>query len=296
MKYFKKIVLYIFILTNSIDTIIASKINVIDGFILTSGAKKIDYKQLVEKVKDYPVIFVGDHHNTVKTHKFFYLFLEALVSKGYKIHLANEWFTPKHNKLLEEYLENKINASELREQRLWDKEISTRWSLLKNSYELIKQSKGGLYGINIPNDEREKISLKLFDKMNQDEKNFFAMLDLNNIIHKYHVMPMFEHCKDISHVGNEPCDKRMYRVQVAWDTYMARESSKLTLKVLKTREDKLIVFAGNFHVDKNLGIPLRFMQFSEVAFFTILNKAVYDINDNTNIEDINADAVFFYSR
>ncbi len=33
-------------------------------------AKQIDMKELVKEIEHYPIIFVGDHHNVEKTHKF----------------------------------------------------------------------------------------------------------------------------------------------------------------------------------------------------------------------------------
>lgn len=275
-------------------SILVSISNASNGYILTSQDKKISHKELLYEVKDYPVIFMGDHHNKLKTHEFFYLFLEGLVSHGYRIHLANEWFTPSNNILLQKYIDNKITAKELREKRHWDEEISTRWTLVEKLYALVKKSKGGLYGINLTNEKRTKISLKLFENMNQDEKHFFDMLDLNNTMHKYRVMPMFRHCKYMPQVGSEPCEERMYRVQVAWDTYMAKQSAKLTLDVLKTEKDKLIIFAGSFHVDREIGIPLRFEKLSDVDFFIISNKVLRKENNSTTIKNIKADAVFVY--
>ena len=64
----------------------------------------------------------------------------------------------------------------------------------------------------------------------------------------------------------------MYRVQVAWDTKMAKESAKLAKRVLKTDKDKLIVFAGAFHLSNSIGITLRFARESNIPYTTLLPK------------------------
>ena len=68
-------------------------------------------QELVNQVEHYPVIFVGDHHNTEKTHKFFAEFINELGKKGYNLNLANEWFTPSQDELLNEYTDNKFKGT-----------------------------------------------------------------------------------------------------------------------------------------------------------------------------------------
>lgn len=78
-------------------------------------AKSISIQELVKEVEHYPVIFVGDHHNTEKTHKFFENFLKELDKQGYKLNLANEWFNPEHDELLQAYTDGKIDSKTLKE-------------------------------------------------------------------------------------------------------------------------------------------------------------------------------------
>lgn len=263
--------------------------------ILKDTNKAISLEQLVSSISDYPIIFVGDHHDTIETHKFFKLFLDELIAKNYTIHLANEWFTPKHNHLLKLYTEDIINSEELKKKRLWHKEISTRWKLAEMIYETVKKSSGKLYGISMPKEMREKISLKSFEKMSPKEKSFYHSLDFNNSSHKSFVMPLFSTCcKNKPQKKIQSCKISMYRVQVAWDTYMAQESAKLASKVLKIEQNKLIIFAGTVHVKRDLGIPLRFKKINQDKFFILTNKKVQNISDELNISQIQEDAIFIY--
>lgn len=252
-------------------------------------AKNINMQELAKEVELYPVIFVGDHHNTEKTHKFFENFLKELDKKGYKLHLANEWFSPEDDKLLQEYIDGKFDSKTLKEKREWDKFTKYKWEYVEPLYETIKQNDGKLYGINIPKDYREKISLKEFDKMSQEEKDFYNNLDLNVSAHHQFVIPFLEHCNKIPQKTPEPCEERMYRVQVAWDTYMAQNVAKIAKELIKLPKDKLLVFVGAMHVEQNVGIPLRFARLSNLPFITITNEKIEkdeDIKINTNESDI----------
>lgn len=260
-----------------------------EGIYSIKQAKKIDMKKLVKEIEHYPIIFVGDHHNTEKTHKFFEELLEELDKKGYNLNLANEWFTPEHDALLKDYTDGKLDGIRLKERRHWDKFTKYKWEYVEPLYEIIKKNKGRLYGINMTKEERKKISLKNFKEMTKEEKSFYDALDLNVSAHKQLIMPYLNHCDKMPSKSSEPCKERMYRVQVAWDTYMAQNLAKIANKVIKKPNDKLLVFVGAMHIEQNLGIPLRFARLNNLPFITISNNKIEkekDLKINTNKADI----------
>ncbi|MCV6607887.1 MAG: ChaN family lipoprotein [Campylobacterales bacterium] len=263
-------------------------------FSLKQG-KELDLKALMKEVEQYPVIFVGDDHDTKKTHEFFKSFLDELGKNGYKIHLANEWFTPEHNSLLKEFTDKKIDTQTLKTKREWDKFTRHRWDLVSPLYESVRDSGGRLYGVNISKKDRKKISLRKFNEMSSKEKAFYDSLDLQVSGHRSLVMPYFNHCHKMKTKTKESCSERMYRVQVTWDSYMAQESYKIGKKVLKTNKDKLIVFAGAMHVEYGLGIPLRFARLSNLPYYIFTNHQI-DQKQKTTIDPQRANGIFLYKK
>lgn len=257
-------------------------------------AKTIDMQTLVKELEHYPIIFVGDHHNTEKTHKFFETLLKELDKKDYNLNLANEWFTPAHDALLKDYTDGKLDGIRLKERRAWNKFTKYKWEYVEPLYETIKKNGGRLYGMNISKENRKKISSKLFDKMSKEEKTFYDELDLNVSAHKTMLEPFFKHCHGMPQKKDaEPCEQRMYRVQVTWDTYMAQNAAKIAKKVIKSPKDKLLVFAGAMHVEQNLGIPLRFARLSNLPFITISNEKIKK-DKEVKIDNNKADIVYIY--
>jgi len=275
-------------------TVLTHNLEKKEGIYSLKQATRINMDELVTQIEEYPIIFVGDHHNTKKTHKFFENLLKKLDEQGYNLYLANEWFTPSHNKLLKDYTNEKINSLELKEQREWDKFTKYKWEYVSPLYETIKNNNGELFGINMSKETREKISLKLFDKMNKEEEDFYNNLDLNVSAHNQLVMPYLKHCNVMPSKSEEPCEQRMYRVQVAWDTYMAENVAKLAKNIIKTKKDKLLVFAGAMHIEQNLGIPLRFSRLSNLPFMTISNEKI-DKDKDLKIDINKADIVYIYN-
>lgn len=264
-----------------------------EGIYSLKQAKRISIDELTKQLEPYSIILVGDHHNNKKTHDFLNELLLDLSNKGFKINLVNEWFTPKHDSLLLDYTSNKITSEELKEKRDWDKFTKYKWELVSQLYKTVKNSEGRLYGMNISKEKREKISLKQFNKMDKEEKSFYDNLDLNISAHQQLVMPYLKHCNKLPQKSTEACEERMYRVQVAWDTYMAQNINKLAKKVIKTSKDKIVVFVGAMHIEQGLGIPLRFSRLNETPFITISNKKI-DKESALKIEVNKADIVYMY--
>ncbi len=158
-----------------------------------------------------------------------------------------------------------------------------------------KQSKGRLYGMNLTKENRSKISLKQVDKMTKEEKSFYDSLDLNVSAHKQLVAPYLQHCNKMPKKSEEPCEQRMYRVQVAWDSYMANNINKLAKKVLKSSKDKLLIFVGAMHVEQKVGIPLRFARQSNLPFIIISNEQISK-EEVVKVNNNKADFVFIYEK
>ncbi len=280
---------------NNLATPLTHNIEKKEGIYSVKQAKEISIEELVGEVEHYPIIFVGDHHNTKKTHKFFENFLQRLDKKGYNLNLANEWFTPNHNELLKMYTDGKIDGIRLKERRHWDEFTSFKWEYVEPLYEAVKKNSGRLYGMNIPKKDRKKISLKQFDKMTKEEKEFYDSLDLSVSAHRQLVMPYLKHCNKMPQRSEEACEERMYRVQVSWDTYMANRVKELANKVLKTSKDKLLVFVGAMHVEQNVGIPLRFARQSNLPYVIISNEQIQK-EKALKIDNNKADFVFVYKK
>lgn len=279
---------------SSINQVFTHDLDKKEGIYSVKQARSIDMKELVKDLEYYPVIFVGDYHDTKKTHKFFENLLKELDKEGYKIHLANEWFSPKHNELLEEFISGQINGSELKKRRKWDEFTKFKWEYVEPLYEAVKKNNGKLYGMNIPKEERKKIRLKQFDKMSKSEKEFYDSLDLDVSAHRQLVMPFLEHCNKMPQKSEEPCEERMYRVQVAWDSYMAENVADIAKDNIKTKKDKLVVFAGAMHIEQNLGIPLRFSRLSNLPFTTISNEEIDEESDLVKVNNSKSDFVYIY--
>jgi uncharacterized iron-regulated protein len=247
---------------------------------------------MVKRLKPYKVIFIGDHHPEDDLHKNVAKLITEFSKSGIKVHLANEWFYPSDADTLDAFSAMDINETKFLKKIQWEERLKFySYNSFKPMYEAVQQNDGKLYGINLSKIKRKKISDQNLTSMSQQERRFNTSLDLNISAHQNMVLPYFSHCH-ASKPGEtlKECIQRMYRVQVAWDTKMALESYKLSLKLKE--DEKLLVFAGAMHIENHLGVPLHFSRHSSLATATIIPA------DNTtkSINNGIGDFLIFYKR
>jgi len=230
-------------------------------------AECLTQEQFMQTLKPYKVIFVGDHHDSMTSRAVLLEIIEEMAAAGDHVILANEWFTPEDDPLLQQYVEGKLDDN-ISKALGWKKRVGYDFNLSEPIYSKVISVGGELKGINLSKTFKKKISDANVSGMSDAEKEFYKALDLNVTAHKQMLSPFFQHCHGDAQQSAQACAERMYRVQVAWDTKMALESAKLASK-LKEHE-RLIVFVGAMHLEQKLGINLRFSRLSQAPFITII--------------------------
>lgn len=232
-------------------------------------ARCIDDRELVKRLASYRVVFVGDHHAQTDLHQKLAKLITGFDRAGRHVSLANEWFTPEDNALLKHYAKGSFKG-DFPQAVEWENKAGYAFDSYDLMYSAIRKAHGGLYGINLSRAFRKHISDANRLVMTKEEKSFYDSLDLNVAAHRQMLAPFFTHCHS-PHKSEDAasCSERMYRVQVAWDSYMAKESAVLVNKAGHRHNNLLMVFAGSMHFSYGLGINTRFARLSHVPFVTI---------------------------
>jgi uncharacterized iron-regulated protein len=254
-------------------------------------AKCIDERELVKRLAPCRVVFIGDHHGRSDLHQRIAGLISQLHRSGRRISLANEWFTPEDDAILRRYAKGSLRG-DFPQEIGWKKKAGYPFDSYAAIYDTVRKASGGLYGINLSRKSRKAISDTNRSVMTAEERVFYDSLDLNMAAHRQMLSSFFAHCHG-KHQGEDAasCQERMYRVQVAWDSYMARETAALAHKVLHRPDDLLLVFAGSMHLSHGLGINARFARLSREPFVTILPAA----SGTKSVDVGEADYLLFYT-
>lgn len=272
---------------------IVHKVNCNTSIYSLKSAECLNNDSFISQLEHYQVIFIGDNHGSKMVHNFLADTITRLSKKGYKIHLANEWFTPKDNILLARYATKDFDDATFVKKFNWKRRLNSKFESYAPIYNAIRENNGMLYGINLSKQQRREISNADLGHMDEDEFDFYNSLDVDVYAHRAMLSSFFNTChKAKKGESNQECIERMYRVQVAWDAKMGIESVKLAKKVLKTPQDKLIVFVGALHMAYGLGANLRFARESNLPFANVI-PLVWKTNA---VEIGGADFIYLYKN
>lgn len=253
--------------------------------------KAASYKKtegMLDKLIQYQLVFVGDHHDQDDLHEKIAQIIVRLTKKKKKVILAAEWFTPKDNSLLQSFIDKKLDEKVFLKKFSWKKKIGFKYASFRPIFKSLQDIKGRLVGINLSKKEQKQISARTILSMSEGLQKFYHKLDTKLEIHKNYLKPYLDHCYSYDK-GKEDCLQRMYRVQVAWDSKMADEV--LHLEENLQDNEILLVLVGSMHLSKNLGLNLRFSRISNRPFFNLL-----PIKNTESVLDLGeADAMIFYS-
>ncbi|MHC3994023.1 ChaN family lipoprotein [Thiomicrolovo sp. ZZH C-3] len=247
--------------------------------------------ELAARLAPYRVLFVGDHHASEAMHKRLAGVLRRLGENGRRLLLANEWFTPSDDALLSRYARGVYDGNFTADID-WKTKAGYPFSSYEPIYKSIQNARGMLYGINMTKAFQKAVSDANLSAMSGDEQAFFRDLDLNLSAHRAMLAPFFAHCH-AKQAGEDArqCRERMYRVQVAWDSYMGEQSARLAAEALHSDKELLVVFAGAFHMAYGLGINARFARRSPEPYVTILPVPA----GSTDADVGEADYLLFYT-
>jgi len=230
----------------------------------------ISEQELLRRLDAYRVVFMGDNHASDAMHARFADVLVVLGRSGRHVMLANEWFTPQDDALLSQYAKGTYDGN-FTKAIGWEKKAGYPFASYAPIYEGVKSVGGMLYGINMDKAFQKALSDDNRTGMSEQQRAFYDALDFNLSAHRAMLTPFFSHCHaKKSGENDKECFERMYRVQVAWDSYMGQQSAILAQNVLHTRSDLLVVFAGTMHLEYGVGINARFARHSREPFVTIL--------------------------
>jgi uncharacterized iron-regulated protein len=233
-------------------------------------ARCIGPEEFSRRIARYRVLFVGDHHASRTMHERLAVLIDTLGSDGRHILLANEWFTPEDDKLLSQYAKGSFDGN-FTAAVGWQKKAGYPFDSYRNIYASVIRQQGELYGINMSKSLQKAISDSNFTTLSPSQQTFVTTLDMNLSAHREMLAPFFSKCHaEKKGESSSECLERMYRVQVAWDSYMGEQSARLSREKLHDENDLLIVFAGAFHLEYGVGINARFARLSDEPFVTML--------------------------
>lgn len=212
------------------------------------GNKQISFPELMQRLQNKRVVFVGETHDRYDHHMNQLLILRAMHRQTPNIGIGVEWFQQSFQPVINNYLAGKINEDQLLEQTDYYNRWRYDFRMLRPILEYAKANKLPVIALNAPAELTSKVGMQGLESLTKAER---AQLpeEITPAAGSY-LNKLRQVFADHAHGRGQ--FENFAMVQRIWDETMAAN----IVKFLQTHEkSRMVVFAGSGHVSAKAAIP-----------------------------------------
>ncbi|MCF6239887.1 MAG: ChaN family lipoprotein [Bacteroidales bacterium] len=223
--------------------------------------KSIDFKQLIQGIKNSDIIYLSEKHDNPDQHAFQNKVIKALLDDQLKPTIGFEFFamesTPDllnfidsanvvHSKKAEETI-----AKDLRKKLGWDSQSDKMWAYYFELLSLAREKKLLTAGIDLPKTLKKRITRKGLNGLSPLEKEQLFSTHLKDNAYKDYMSDIFKvvNCG----MGQGKMQSKLYDTWVARNDRMALSITQLN----KHKKGPVVIILGGGHTEYGLGVMDR---------------------------------------
>jgi aminopeptidase N len=222
---------------------------------------------VLDRVAGKKIIYVGETHDQFSHHLVELEVIKNLHRRARNIAIGMEMFQRPFQKILDEYIEGRIDERDF----LKRTEYFKRWGFDYNLYRPIllfaRSEKIPVVALNMRQEIVDKVFRSGLDSLSEEEKRSLpTQMDFSDDAYEGRLKKIFRDHEDFKTKNFD----FFYQAQILWDETMA-ESVDRFLKAHPN--DQVLVLAGSGHLAYGSGIPKRAVRRNGYAYAIILNDA-----------------------
>jgi uncharacterized iron-regulated protein len=216
----------------------------------TATGNMIGMDELIGKLSNVSVVYVGEMHTSAEDHKIQLAVLQKLSQGGRCVELAMEMFPATAQPVLDRYVRGEMSQENFLKEVGWEEIWGFPYSLYRDLIDWQKQKRMPVIGLNAPNKAVRKIARNGLGSLTPDERSQVARefhLDDHanrDRIRKEYTVHQKDAIKDF---------QSFFEAQLAWEETMAQT---LAERLEQTGgKCKIVVAIGKGHISGRLGVP-----------------------------------------
>ncbi len=238
--------------------------------------KTLSIDEIIEQIKNKPVIYVGERHENYEDHKIQLKIIMGLYEKDRKIAIGMEMFQRPFQKALNDYLSGTINEKQFLKSTEYYKRWQFDYNLYREIIEYAKAKKIPVIALNQWTEIIKKVSREGIDGLDFVEKREIPEnMDMSDENYKSILKEVFS-----SHRNHESRNFEYFiQSQILWDETMAHSAAEF---MTKNPDYQMVILAGVGHIMYGAGIPNRLKRINGKDYVTLI-----PVSENTdkNIAD-----------
>ncbi|NVL89722.1 MAG: ChaN family lipoprotein [Desulfobacterales bacterium] len=229
---------------------------------------KITKEQLINMLTGTRIIYVGEVHDNINSHKVQMEILKALTKRHpKKIAVGIEMLKRSSQESADQWTSGKIDEKDF--VKIWLKNWSNDFQYYRSILHYIRENKIPLIALRAPGDWLERVKKAESADQPKDNEEEFPQMDFQDPYHRAHIKAVFG-----KHPMGGQSFESFYRVQVLWDESMA-ESIAEYLQGEHGQDKQMLIFAGSHHIQYGFGIPRRVFRRIPLPYAIVLPMTVH---------------------
>jgi uncharacterized iron-regulated protein len=221
--------------------------------------------EIMAQVADKKVIYIGETHDRASHHVMELEVIKDLHRRGKMIAIGMEMFQRPFQKVVDEYIEGRIDEREFLKGTEYFKRWGYDYHLYRPILDFARSEKIPVIALNQRQEMVDKVFENGLDSLSEEErKSVPSRMDFSDEAYKRRLEKIFQEHKDIG--------KRnfnfFFQAQILWDETMSEAIDEF----LKGHPDgQMVVLAGSGHLEYGSGIPRRTVRRNGYDYAIILN-------------------------
>lgn len=225
----------------------------------------VNLETIIKDIQDKKIIYVGEQHDQFAHHINQLSIIKKLYKINKKLAIGMEMFQRPFQKVIDDYINGKINEREFLKKTEYFKRWGIGYNLYKPIVDFAKENRIPVIALNIDREITKKVSQNGIGYLTEKEKKLLpSEMDFSDKSYKERLKKVFNGHNSLRQ-GNFDF---FFQAQVLWDEAMAESIDRF----LNDNPDyQMVVLAGSGHIKYGSGIPKRAFRRNGHEYTIILN-------------------------
>lgn len=211
---------------------------------------EISEERLLDLLASARVIYVGEVHDSLEDHRIQLEILKGLWERfPGKVTVGMEMFRTPVQPDLDRWIEGRLGDKEF--QKIWYDNWRIDYGYYQALLTFIRKNKIPLIALNAPHDVEVKVGVKGLAGLSPEDQKGLPEIDQSNPHHRAALQAIYK-----GHGAGLKGFEGFYDTMLLWDETMAEGIARYLSSSAGVNQ-KMVVFAGGFHVSYGFGIPRR---------------------------------------
>ena len=231
-----------------------------DTIISAKTGETVTFDDLINNLNSSQIVFIGERHTNPSHHAIQLKIIEAVFKNHDFMVVGMEMFDRSYQPVLDLWSGGLLEEEDFLRKVHWYANWRFDFALYRDIFLFIKKNRIKMVALNIPFHIPARIRVGGIDNLADEDKQYLPKeIDTSNTAHRNYAEEVFKRHNFNSSVKFDD----FYMAQCVWDEIMAESiASGLGSK-------KIVVLAGNGHIQYKYGIPDRTFRRTGASFRTI---------------------------